>query len=1148
MADNEQVFRIVVDYKTAYEELERVKEKLKAAQSETRNLTIKQQELNEQFKQGVISEQEYQSASEALRQKLIANRKEVTALTEERRKAMQIEKSMALAEMAEANSLIQLRETLKTLTKQFDALGEAKQKSAKGVQLQKEIDGLNKKILELEMSTGRFGRNVGNYASGFNPLNFQVQQLTRELPSLTMSLQQFFLAISNNLPMFADELQRAAAANEKLRKEGHATIPVWRQVLSALGSWQTILVVGITLLTAYGKEIGQWVKELFRGEKAFNVTAEAQKRFNEAMVQGQVDAQKEIVELNLLYHATQNTALSIDTRRNAVEKLQNLYPTYFGQIETEKILNGEASGTYQQLARDILTVAQVTATRTTMMENAQQRQKIVMTEGFSEMNTYTKMLESLPKVNILQSGYDLRKEISNNLDLLAKDYPQLASLVRKEIGLFEGSGVAIIDMASRYNARIDQISILNDKATQKFKNSNKELYEELEGKGLNPVQAVDALTEADNKLIDFVENNLNKLPAVAKTAAQREADFISMMAEGREKDLRDQKLQYEEKLKAYNDDAQARQEIEAWNNRRISEINAGWDKKANEAAKKSAKKAADQRKQIEDDTIKYMREGREKDLTKQEQEYRNDLEKYNGNSEKLQELEEWNRNQILEINEKWDEKEIRHGLDTQKFRVSLMEDGTAKQLALLEIEHAEKLMKAKKNGTDLLEIDKWYKKEQEKILAASPHGERIKADAQAAANYHKEIARIESLKIKEKEKDYLKAKAENDLEKTKILNHKAEIDRLYSLGKITVDEYNKMSAEIGVDLANNENKGNELEDPKNPKLKKVGSFFARLFGYDPDDKDDRKEFKQKRKELIDQAADTAREIGQAVIDIQTEISQRRLKLEQERIDAERDSELKSLELRYNKGLMSEKAYNKAVEATNAEADRKKEEAERAAFEREKRLKIMGIAIDTAAGITKVWSETGLTGWKLAMAIAQTAFLTANGIAQTAVISNQQFAQGGIVPIGDGKNGVSMGMLQGPSHSQGGIPLMVNGQPVNAEVEGGEILAVINKRSAAQYLPLFSAINATNGVKFENGGVVGSGWSLPTPAPLPPSNGQMLASMRDDLRTYYRQTERMIKATTERIDNIKVYVSEKDITKVQKNVARIKAMATIIGGK
>ncbi len=96
-------------------------------------------------------------------------------------------------------------------------------------------------------------------------------------------------------------------------------------------------------------------------------------------------------------------------------------------------------------------------------------------------------------------------------------------------------------------------------------------------------------------------------------------------------------------------------------------------------------------------------------------------------------------------------------------------------------------------------------------------------------------------------------------------------------------------------------------------------------------------------QLKQQSIELAQEIGQSIISIQTEISQRKLKLEQERIDAERDSELKSLELRYNKGLMSEKAYNKAVEATNAEADRKKEEVERAAFEREKRLKIMGIA-------------------------------------------------------------------------------------------------------------------------------------------------------------------------------------------------------------
>lgn len=142
----------------------------------------------------------------------------------------------------------------------------------------------------------------------------------------------------------------------------------------------------------------------------------------------------------------------------------------------------------------------------------------------------------------------------------------------------------------------------------------------------------------------------------------------------------------------------------------------------------------------------------------------------------------------------------------------------------------------------------------------------------------------------------------------------------------------------------------------------------------------------------------------------------------------------------------------------------------------------------------------------------------------------------------------MGMLQGPSHSQGGIPLMVNGQPVNAEVEGGEILAVINKRSAAQYLPLFSAINATNGVKFENGGIVGSGWSLPTPAPLPPSQSQRDAETWAELRGLRNDVVRLAKIQGERVDNLKVYVVEKDITKAQKKVANIRAKATIIGGK
>lgn len=1177
MADNEQVFRIVVDYKTAYEELERVKEKLKAAQSETRNLTIKQQELNEQFKQGVISEQEYQSASEALRQKLIANRKEVTALTEERRKAMQIEKSMALAEMAEANSLIQLRETLKTLTKQFDALGEAKQKSAKGVQLQKEIDGVNKKILELEMSTGRFGRNVGNYASGFNPLNFQVQQLTRELPSLTMNLQQFFLAISNNLPMFADELQRAAAANAKLRKEGHATIPVWKQVLSALGSWQTILVVGITLLTAYGKEIGEWVKELFKGEKAFNVATEAQKRFNEAMVQGQVDAQKSLTHLRLLYSVTQDATLSIDGRRKAIEELQKLYPAYFGQLTQEEILTGKAKDAYNQLRISILATAKARAAANILTENNEKEQKIINTPGYEQIERYQRALEKIPKtldhVPLTQIDSEIQKALSTLEGFDTKIYNEFKGAIN-----FKGDP---FDKALDYNNAIRNMESGLKKGVKLFKEANKELYDEINENGANPAQAVEVLRQSNEKLSSEAiksiseqapETRLIKGSIAAIEAAKREkeealknitnkADYKKLENEIKAHDVqltaidgkdrsdkstaKDAKKEAGVLAKIRFDELKAAQELA------LSEQN--YAAKMNEAILNDENQSYENRMaaleqftsnkqnvilQGADDEIENLIRNKAKELNL-DADNKNDrvkIEKICANQ--IGVIRDEANTKVLELEETKNKKEIELRDKAAGDMIALMADGSAKEMTKLNLLYNQKVRAAQGNAEKLLAIQKWYEREAAKI---TPEGKLASGMSEASRTYEMQMDLIDQMEIKEEEKDKKRIEAELTFRKAQAKTFEDYIKGLQTTGQLSEGEYQEMISELGGMYTDIVNLQNQLDGTASEG--KGSNFIQKLFGIDTSTKKGKAEWKAKKKEMISQVTDFAKELTSSVIDIQKEASQRRLKLEQERIDAERDSELKSLELRYNKGLMSEKAYNKAVDATNAEADRKKEEAERAAFERDKQLKIKQVMIETALSIAKTFA---MYGWPLG--IVPAAFAAAEGAVQVAVISAQQYAKGGIIPIGDGKNGVSMGMLQGPSHSQGGIPLMVNGQPVNAEVEGGEILAVINKRSAAQYLPLFSAINATNGVKFENGGVIGSGWSLPTPAPLPPSNGQMLASMRDDLRTYYRQTERMIKATTERIDNIKVHVVEKDITKTQKKVASIRAKATIIGGK
>ena len=89
-----------------------------------------------------------------------------------------------------------------------------------------------------------------------------VQQVARELPSLTMGVNTFFLAISNNMPILIDDVKRARQQYALLKAEGQAATPVWKQLASSIISWQTALVVAITMLSMYGKDIISWGRDL----------------------------------------------------------------------------------------------------------------------------------------------------------------------------------------------------------------------------------------------------------------------------------------------------------------------------------------------------------------------------------------------------------------------------------------------------------------------------------------------------------------------------------------------------------------------------------------------------------------------------------------------------------------------------------------------------------------------------------------------------------------------------------------------------------------------------------------------------------------------------------------------------------------------
>lgn len=164
----------------------------------------------------------------------------------------------------------------------------------------KAANELDKKLKDIDAALGRRQRNVGNYASGWNGLGNSINQITREFPAFTNSVQTGFLAISNNLPIFFDQIANTRREIAAMRAEGQKVPGLFAQLTASIFSWGTALSLGVTLLTMYGKDIVAFVSSIFKGKKALDEFAESQKDLNEALKSSDFSASiKNVEELRI---------------------------------------------------------------------------------------------------------------------------------------------------------------------------------------------------------------------------------------------------------------------------------------------------------------------------------------------------------------------------------------------------------------------------------------------------------------------------------------------------------------------------------------------------------------------------------------------------------------------------------------------------------------------------------------------------------------------------------------------------------------------------------------------------------------------------------------------------------------------------------
>lgn len=281
----------------------------------------------------------------------------------------------------------------------YRSLGESMQKSPLGVEMLRNIELLDAKVKKADASMGNFQRNVGNYASGFSPLQFQVQQVARELPSLTTSAQQFFLAISNNLPMLADELSRARQEYRKMRDEGKEGIPVWKQLLKSVASWQTLLVVGITVATAYGKEIGNFFSQIFGAVPKMRTTTQMFGDVNKAISSSAKPLAENLVRYRELQREWNNLKGKADEQLTWIKENQ----TEFGNLGVAINDANDAQIAFVSNSNAVITALREQARAAAARDLAvSQYEKIIQTEleikqAEKDVSQYEKAAESFGK-------------------------------------------------------------------------------------------------------------------------------------------------------------------------------------------------------------------------------------------------------------------------------------------------------------------------------------------------------------------------------------------------------------------------------------------------------------------------------------------------------------------------------------------------------------------------------------------------------------------------------------------------------------------------------------------------------------------------------------------------------------------------------
>ena len=206
----------------------------------------------------------------------------------------------------------------------------------------------------MQEATGKHTLSVGDYSKAFNGLSIATQQVLREMPTLANSLQQFFIAISNNVPIFVDNLKA-------VQKATGSWVTAMKGVLSSLFSWQTALLVLLTILPKIAKAILDKKKSVEEDNESISKNYDLLKLDAEATRNAYQEVVRHTTQLKVLYGISQDVNRSWGDRIDAAKELKVEFKDELANFTAEEIALGKAKTAIDELLPSLVAQAEAKA-------------------------------------------------------------------------------------------------------------------------------------------------------------------------------------------------------------------------------------------------------------------------------------------------------------------------------------------------------------------------------------------------------------------------------------------------------------------------------------------------------------------------------------------------------------------------------------------------------------------------------------------------------------------------------------------------------------------------------------------------------------------------------------------------------------------